>query len=233
MSSREYTIIHTTKTKEECLEIMAYPFGYINYEYEDRYILSNIRRPILMEGAAEMADAGDFPNNVDQFFWVVCGERDEAPWICCGLLTNGAFFLYTGSCDYTGFDCQGGMNLWVSNSWKNIVDHAMTQSMYEQYRAQNEPEEDQEAAVEEEAEDRGICSHCHDSPATMPNEFSDEEGDLCADCYWDIDAQIKRERRADPSWRASRVYSTAKVLLGKSEEEARAMAMAAVAEMKK
>jgi hypothetical protein len=235
-SSRDYTIIRTNKTQEQCQKEMSYPYWYINSEYETRYLLDNIRKHILTEKKEDRADAGDFPRNIQEHFWVECGERDERPWISCGQLTNGAYFFYTGSCDYTGFDCQGGMRLWLSTSWNNIVDHAMTEGDYEQYRRQNEPQEEEEDHQEEdhqeeEYEDRGTCAHCHQEAATMTNDLTDEEGDLCADCFWDIDAEMKRMRRQDPGWRYSRVYSACKVLLNMDEAESRAKAKEEVLKM--
>lgn len=72
------------------------------------------------------------------------------------------------------------------------------------------------------------CGHCHAERATLPNDFTDE-GDLCADCYWEIDADRKRKRRADPVWRYNRVYSFALTCLGLSEEKACELAASAVA----
>ena len=229
---RNYEIMRTNQTQELCQEQMAYPYSYIG---EDglgySYALAEIRRGIVVETEAEQAEAGDFPRNIQEHFWVRIGEHDGDNWISCGLLENGAYFFYEGGCDYTGFDCQGGMSLWISNSWKNIVDHAMTEPVYELYLQENEPEPERTPAGDSEAEeeDRGVCSHCEEAPATMPNEFAEDRGDLCADCFWDLDADMKRRRRADPAWRYNRAYSAAIVLFGKSEEEAHAMAATAVA----
>ena len=77
-----------------------------------------------------------------------------------------------------------------------------------------------------------LCGHCQYERATLPNDLT-EEGDLCADCYWEIDAEEKRKRRADPAWRYNRVYSFAVTCLGLSEEKAREMAAAAVEEANK
>ena len=113
---------------------MWYPYGYIEEStegYYSHYNLDAIRRPILVE--PEQAPAGDFPHNIQEHFWIRLGENDGDSWISCGVLTNGNYFLFTGSCDYTGFDCQGGMNLWVSSSWQNIVDHGMGETIYRYY----------------------------------------------------------------------------------------------------
>ncbi len=241
MASRDYTIVYTTMTEEECKKIMVYPYSYINDEFETRYDLKNILRDIYIEKKEDRAEVGDFPKNIRRHFWVSCGERDERPWISCGQLDNDAYFFYTGSCDYTGFDCQGGMRLWVSTSWKNIIDHAMSQGEYEQYKTLYDPlndthqeeehEEEEEEEEEEEQEDRGICVHCKEAPATMANEFTDDDGYLCADCFWDLDSELKRKRRSDPEWRYFRVYSTCKELMNLSETEAKEKARESVMQM--
>ncbi len=229
MASRDYTIVYTSKTEEQCQQIMSYPYCYINDEYQTHYSLENIRRNIVTEAEAERAEVGDFPNNIRRHFWVSCGQRDERPWISCGQLDNDAYFFYTGSCDYTGFDCQGGMQLWISKKWENIVDHAMNQGDYEAYRRLDEPAEEEEDYEEE--EDRGSCVHCREAPATMPNDLTEDDGDLCADCFWDLDAEMKQKKRSDPGWRYGRVYSACKVLLNLSEAEAREKARETVVQM--
>ena len=75
------------------------------------------------------------------------------------------------------------------------------------------------------------CCHCHQEEGGMPNEFTDEGDRLCADCYWDLDAETKHKRRTDPEWRYGRVYSACKALLNMSEEEALAAAKVEVEEM--
>jgi hypothetical protein len=208
-SPRNYTIIRTVKSQEECQAVMDYPYTYIADEFQTHYSLDEIRRPIIVEAEGVVADAGDFPKNIQEHFWVRVGENDGDSWLSVGQLTNGNYFFYEGGCDYTGFDCSGGMSLWVSKSWENIVDHAFTEEVYQLYTQQkvNYP----------------ICAHCDDEEATMPNDWNDD-GDLCPDCYWDLDSVKKRERRADPEWRYARSFSAAKVILGKSDEEAHQLA---------
>lgn len=112
---------------EKHVHEMQYPYGCIDEEWYC-YNLEDIRKPILVE--EQEADAGNFPKNIQEHFWIRGGENEGDDWISCGRLTNGAFFFYTGGCDYTGFDCQGFMSLWVSNSWENIVEHAMSECEY-------------------------------------------------------------------------------------------------------
>lgn len=51
---------------------------------------------------------------------------------------------------------------------------------------------------------------------------------LCADCYWDKDAEIKKTLRKNPVWVFQRAYSAAIVLYGLSHEQAITLAGLAV-----
>lgn len=109
--SHSYVYFHT----------MDYPFSFLR---SGDYLVSEILRPIPIE--QEQADPGDFPNNIVEYLWVREGENDEEEWKAYGVLSNGNYFFYKASCDYTGFDCQGWMHLWVSSSTNHILDYAMT-----------------------------------------------------------------------------------------------------------
>lgn len=45
---------------------------------------------------------------IDTVLAVVEGERDERPWFWLLKLKDGRYVYMTGSCDYTGWDCQSG-----------------------------------------------------------------------------------------------------------------------------
>ena len=68
-----------------------------------------------------------------------------------------------------------------------------------------------------------ICTKCK---VTCPVYFPGER--ICADCYWDEDAERKFKRRNDPQWVFNRAYSAAIQLLGKTSEEAIQIATAVV-----
>lgn len=108
---------------------MEYPYAFTNEL--NAYGVKDILRPIPVETG--QADAGDFPKNIHEHFWISEGERDGRPWHSIGLLKNGNYFYYTASCDYTGFDCQGEMRLYVSASYANIIKHALSDEVYRQY----------------------------------------------------------------------------------------------------
>lgn len=107
---------------------MEYPLSNITHNedpHSDYYYIKDILKPIFVEKPEDKADPEGFPKNIQQYFWIQPGENDGDAWHALGQLTNKAFFYYTASCDYTGFDCQGDMRLWVSKSWDNIINHAM------------------------------------------------------------------------------------------------------------
>jgi len=62
-----------------------------------------------------------------------------------------------------------------------------------------------------------VCELCEISDATIDT--------LCAECFWEEDAKLKRERRSDPRWIFHRRYSALIELEHKSPEEAIFMCM--------
>jgi hypothetical protein len=196
-TTRNYTPKRIGMSEEECQRIMCYPYSYICDEYS-YYGYQDICRPILVEAESERAEVGDFPKNIQEHFWVREGENDGDDWISCGQLTNGAYFFYTGGCDYTGFDCQGGMTLWVSKKWENIIDHAMTEREYQAYIS---------------GKVRSICTVCNDERATMPNSSTGER-DICADCYWELDSKWKHQRNTLEGLTSEEIYQKLRKDLG-------------------
>lgn len=59
------------------------------------------------------------------------GENDEESWIFIAHHSDGIYVYFTASCDYTGFDCQGGGEVYYSTNletfWNYCLDtHART-----------------------------------------------------------------------------------------------------------
>lgn len=127
---------------KEMAKTLEYPFSFITQlsqdNYNSGYSYEEIHKPIVVETPEEQADGSGFPHNIKEYFWVQEGENDGDEWIALGQLENNAFFYFTGSCDYTGFDCQGDMRLWVSKSFQNILNHAMEPRHREKYQKQTE-----------------------------------------------------------------------------------------------
>lgn len=97
---------------------LRYPFSFIGeedlgYDYETKHFCKGL----LNE---EPFDIGNFPKNISEYYWIHEGENDEEAWrlFCKIKLPTGedAYAHYTASCDCTGFNCQGGMNMTVSKS---------------------------------------------------------------------------------------------------------------------
>lgn len=105
------------------------PYTYLNEspEYE---VASIIRRPPVDN---DTLSAGDFPANVAEYYWIRGGEHDEQPWCALGRLKTGVYFYFTAWCDYTGFDCRGGMNLWLSKTRESVISHGMNDSERAEY----------------------------------------------------------------------------------------------------
>ncbi len=85
-----------------------YPFSCINEDILYYYNLADITKGFVDE---EPVDAGNFPTNITDVYWIHEGENDGDAWECLCKLENGLYAYYRASCDYTGFDCQGEMEL--------------------------------------------------------------------------------------------------------------------------
>lgn len=110
---------------EEYVESLEYPFSFLrNGEYPSEI------SPI--PGQPE-EDIGTFPENIQKYLWIHPGENDEEPWLTLCQLTNGVYVFYKGECDYTGFDCQGNMELYASRDPNILIQFAMTIADYDTY----------------------------------------------------------------------------------------------------
>ncbi len=54
------------------------------------------------------------------------GENDGLDWIVYGLLKDGRYFIASGGCDYTGWDCQAGNDGNVAETKDNLIRFAMS-----------------------------------------------------------------------------------------------------------
>lgn len=96
------------------------------------YSLKDIHVPLAMESGST-PPLGNFPNNIVEYIWTHEGENDAENWYCLGRLESGAYFFLDAWCDYTGFDCKGGMKLYVSNSRPVLIQFAMSEQQYTLY----------------------------------------------------------------------------------------------------
>lgn len=114
---------------------MQYPFQNLE-EYGGP---QQIFRPIL--GQPEMAeDVAEFPTKLQRIVWIHEGCNDEEPWKMVAQLSNGKWIFYKAECDYTGFDCQGSMQLFAAADLSTLIDLAMDIRDYDQWIGETQPE---------------------------------------------------------------------------------------------
>jgi len=93
-----------------------YPIkSYFSWEGEWQY------GPILYESPVtcsekEMLDTTKFV----KVFLAQPGENDEEAWKFLVKHENGCYIFFDASCDYTGFDCQGGGKIFYSKDPKQM-----------------------------------------------------------------------------------------------------------------
>lgn len=106
------------------LKALEYPLSFINDKY---YSLESICTGLIEE---EPIEPGDFPNNIVEYYWIHEGENDgmgdDGTWhLLCKVMAEDlveAYVYYTASCDYTGFDCQGSMRMYISQNASALLD---------------------------------------------------------------------------------------------------------------
>lgn len=101
------------------------------------YATEHTRVPIgRCEGAS--ADIGTDPfdlNDVDEVLAADAGENDERDWITVARLKDGRIAFVFAGCDYTGWDCQAGGQVVVSNDLGNLVRFGLTTEARERFTA--------------------------------------------------------------------------------------------------
>ncbi len=83
-------------------------------------------------------DIGTFPDNIAEYIWIRPGENDGQPWLVLCRLDTGVYVYYRGECDYTGFDCQGQMQMYASKDPNILLQYGMTSADYDAYFAETE-----------------------------------------------------------------------------------------------
>lgn len=106
-----------------------YPFGFIDYCGE--YKLKDIIHP-MFNNKLKKEDINinyiKFPKDIVDVYWYKSGINDEEPWEFIGKIKYNdtyRYIYYIGECDYTGFDCQGSMKLYISESLNTILTYGI------------------------------------------------------------------------------------------------------------
>lgn len=109
---------------EDLIECLEYPFSCIDYYYDLE--LSEIP-------GQPLEDIGDFPHNIKEYYWIFPGANDWNPWMTLCRLDNDVYVFYKGECDYTGFDCQGSMEIYASKDPSVLIHQGMGNWDYDMY----------------------------------------------------------------------------------------------------
>lgn len=94
-----------------------------NDGYDIRYNYSDICIAMFNEKLkSEKIDMNDvvFPRDIMKVYWYQEGINDEQPWYFVGKIkcnNKYKYIFYIGECDYTGFECQGIMKMYISKSF--------------------------------------------------------------------------------------------------------------------
>ncbi len=116
----EYDYIYPT------LNDLSEPIDFLLYYQED--YCENVTIPGLPE-----LDPGNFPYNVEKVLWSHEGENDREDWLMIALNKDGNFIFFKAACDYTGFDCQGSMEIYVCKKYKDLINYALDEEDYRKY----------------------------------------------------------------------------------------------------
>ena len=122
--------------KEIDKSALEYPLYYVIYSL--KFTPNIIRKTILIESVYERARHGNFPDNIREYFWINNGQNDGISWLCVGQLNTGAYFFFSAYCNTNGFEGNGDMSLYVSTSFKNIIEYGMDDDEYQLYTSETE-----------------------------------------------------------------------------------------------
>jgi hypothetical protein len=116
-------------------EWLEYPFLYLS-EYR------RTPRPIVGEPHDDR-EIRDFPACVTHYYWIHEGRNDVDAWRALFQYEDKntgtqRYGFYIGECDYTGFDCQGSMDLYVADRYDVLIERAMGDRDYSLYLKETE-----------------------------------------------------------------------------------------------
>ena len=116
-------------------QAFKYPFSFMNKEYDERYSLQKISMTMFgTDMKAEKIDLNhvNFPDDIKEVYYYKKGKNEVSPWYFVGKISYkdaSLYVYYEGQCDYTGFDCQGSMKLYISEHFDRIIWMAVPDKM--------------------------------------------------------------------------------------------------------
>lgn len=126
------------------LDALNEPFNFIKDSNYPEYDIKNIYRPTLgLNGTLPKK----FIDDIKTLSWlkVYAYDYDEmkkdnlntsysdTSFHAIGQLKNKEYFYFNALSDYTGFDCQGGMAIYTSKSYKDLIQYALPDDIYNVY----------------------------------------------------------------------------------------------------
>jgi hypothetical protein len=123
---------------EKFYNAFNYPFGFINYGRSD-YNIENFTVAMFDNNLkSENIDIKsiNFPNDIIDVYWYEKGKNDYKPWEFVGKLKykdSYYYVYYIANCDYTGFDCQGDMKMYISEYLSRILNNAIPHNKLHNY----------------------------------------------------------------------------------------------------
>lgn len=91
------------------------------------YRIESCLRP--MPGVADPTpeELGDFPRNIQDYYWLEDGLNEEYPWCALMRLTTGLYIYVKASCAFSGFEKTGDIAIYAANHPQTLIDYGMSQ----------------------------------------------------------------------------------------------------------
>jgi hypothetical protein len=117
---------------------MDMPFMFIHEQFG--FSVESIYRQLLTQSAVDLGTFPEcFPNTISEYYWIQEGQPYVKPWIALGKLNTGIYFYYVASSSNDdGYffknkkNC-GMMHLWLSHSYSDLINWALSAPDYEAY----------------------------------------------------------------------------------------------------
>ena len=79
----------------------------------------------------------EFPRSLTRVYFYSGSTHTDSTWLLVGQMTNSygqiKYVFFHAWCDYTGFECQSGMNLYVADSLKDLVQFGLSTEQRDQF----------------------------------------------------------------------------------------------------
>lgn len=87
------------------------------YDWEQAFLVSKV---MLCMGS-QCVVTPLTPTDVELIIGIVEGYNDGDAWRLAGKAKDGRWFYLNAWCDYTGWDCQAGGQVWVADSYEALL----------------------------------------------------------------------------------------------------------------